>query len=520
MVYFQCTFCDITSKSFDDKRFETCRQNGHQIIKMLSNADANTKQEKKKSIKKVKGTIGSYFVESIVVDSKPYFLCYNTTTCKLELKEEIEYLDVQYIPFEPQECGYPPYFYSKEEIEQLLSVELTKEELLDEIKSQIDRFINAREIDKYLILGDLFLSYCQEWISTLHFPFFVGETESGKSSCLHLFKKLGYRCLYGEDIPNADVYNFLGIDEEATGMIAEDEAQNLDENKEKLRTYKNSYSRGSVKARIITTASSKKQVFYKTFCLKAFAGERVPQDKGFLERLALVHMVEGETKGNIKRLGKEEETELKNLRNKLLVWKVQNITKDIQRVDSGLKQRDQELWEDFLCIAYGTKYFEKCKNVVAVYVGQRHQAIKNSLEAKIFELSIRLLDQKLECDALLLWQKIIENFSGNLEESKGTFYSDDYGKITKNLLSRLLQDKFQATKQTRFLKEESKYHKQTYYSFKLEVLQRLAHKYDIALPLSSSIYSGSSGQSDSTENTLDRIDNLDHYKEVRNDVPD
>ena len=72
-------------------------------------------------------------------------------------------------------------------------------------------------------------------------------------------------------------------------------------------------------------------------------------------------MIEGTPKANIKMPTKEEKETLCKLRNKLLFWKVLNSKDGIQRFDSGLKQRDQELWEYFLSCVYGTKYFEDCK---------------------------------------------------------------------------------------------------------------------------------------------------------------
>src|SRR5690348_16247945 len=101
-----------------------------------------------------------------------------------------------------------------------MAEKMDREQLLDGIKSEIDGFISLSDIGKHLILGDILLTYCQEWINTVHYPFFVGETESGKSSALHLVKWLGYRCMLGEDVPQADVYNFLGSDEEGCGTIA------------------------------------------------------------------------------------------------------------------------------------------------------------------------------------------------------------------------------------------------------------------------------------------------------------
>lgn len=509
-----CTTCD---KFVSEKEKEFCVSNRHECMPMLSQNKINktlSNNKEKKRITKVKGTVEDYFVESIIVDSRPCFLCIHKPTQKLVLLTSIKTSEYIARPLEPHECGYFPYTFTKEEINNLISDELPKDDLLDEIKRQIDRFINVREIDKHLILGDIFLSYCQEWINTIHYPFFVGETESGKSSCLHLFKRTGYRCLYSDGIPNADIYNFLGTDEEGAGIIAEDEAENLNENKDKIITYKNSYSRGSVKPRIITTSYTKRQVFYKTFCLKVFAGEKIPQDKGLLERLVVVHMVEGPTEGNIKRLTTQQESELSALRNKLLVWKVQNIAKGLDRIDSGLKQRDQELWEDFLSVVNGTKYLEKCKNTVGIYNEQRHEAIKNSLEAKIFKLITDKLDKNFELNAIGFWDHITNDnpdLPGRLDDTRSTFYPDDYYKITKNSLARLLEDKFQALKRTRYEKSDSKYHQKTVYVFKPEVIQKLAHKYGINLAIDCPVYSGPSGPSGQIVlDTKVHMDDFDH----------
>jgi len=387
--------------------------------------------------------------------------------------------------------------------------------ILDEIKAQIDDFIDISERDKHLIMGDLLLSYCQEWIDTLHFPFFVGETESGKSTALHLFRWLGYRCLYGEDIPNADIYNFLGTDEEATGTICEDEAQEIAVNREKIRTYKNSYSRGALKPRILSVDSRhKRQVFYKTFCLKLFAGERVPEDKGFKERLAIVHMTEGLPKYNIKRLNDEQKEKLYHLRNRLLVWKVLNFNKGLEYFDSNLKKRDQELWEDFLSVTADTKYSEPCKDVVNYYTKQRHQIIWNSLEARIFKLVVDKINDKLSLRLESFWYYLTQeqgDFPGIID--KETFYPHDFTKkVTRNFLSKLFDEKFQAIKSTKYETIGERKHQRTEYQFDSKVIQKLAQKYNIELSIDSVILSGQRGGGG--EIVADHVDNVYHLKEI------
>ena len=40
MMHWQCTSCDIKSPNFDDHKFDSCKQNGHRIIKMISTTEA------------------------------------------------------------------------------------------------------------------------------------------------------------------------------------------------------------------------------------------------------------------------------------------------------------------------------------------------------------------------------------------------------------------------------------------------------------------------------------------------
>lgn len=511
---YQCTSCDTEAKNINDNKFVHCKEHNHHIMPMLENREIEdvSKQTKISTVKKVKGKIGEYYVESILIDDKPKFLC--VVNGNISQKDSVEKDGIIYHPLEAKACGYVLYNFTSAEFIELTSKDQNREELLDEIKSEIDRYISLRELDKNLILGDIFLTYCLEWINTIHYPFFVGETESGKSTALHLAKWLCYRCHLGEDIPSADVYNFLGTDEEGTGTLAEDEAQELSRSFEKIRMYKSGYSKGSLKARIVGVDSlGKHQVFYKTFGPKWFAGERTSQDKGFTERLAVIHMTEGQPISNIKRISGEEKQELMKLRNALLVWKVQNISKGLEKIESGLTQRDQELWEDFLSISYNTKYFDRFKNVVNYYIEQRHNTIKNSLEAKLFKFVLHKLDQNLEIKFEDYWNYLtVDNpeFTGKIDErSNKTFYAEEYSeKITQYTISKIFDNKFQATRHTKVTRDQDKIqHQTTIYRFDKAVATTLSKKYGIEVPLDNPLYVGQHSQHG--QQTVDYVNQVD-----------
>lgn len=505
MTFLQCTNCD--------KRKDDCKCTSPNFItftdeqdhKQLEQDQKKQDQAQKHAQIKAKGMINRHYVESILVEGKPYFLCHDTISGEITTKEHLYYLDQMIKPLDPSQCGYLPYNFTYNEIKQIKTKKVSKDILLDKIKEQLTKCVIVSDLDLHLILGDVMLTYEQEHVNTIHFLFVVGETESGKSTVAHFFRWLGYRCLYGEDIPNADIYNFLGTDEEGAGTISEDEAQEIGINREKIRTYKNSYSKGALKPRIIQTANSKKQVYYKTFCFKVFAGERLPDDKGFRERLAVIHMIEGSPQFNIKRLTKEQRETLLNLRKALLVYKVQNVTTPLPEVDSGLSQRDQELWEDFLRVLSGTKYSDMAKKVVSYYTKQRHESIWNSIEARVFKLILRVINGTLEARFEYFWHYLTneqDDLSGHLE--KETFYPHDYGqKITRNFLATLFEGKFHAKRRQKYSIENGKKHKITVYSFDENVLKSLSKKYNV-------VYSGPRG--DGGKLSIDEVDHVDDSK--------
>ena len=513
MTYCRCTECD--------KKKGECKCERPSFMEFLDKKDhiEIESKSKQKEVIKVKGWIGTCYVESVVVDGKPCFLCnYNN---KIHLASTIPYEGIIYKPIEPEECGYFPYRFSKSEIELLTNnpEEITKEKLLDKLREKTDFYVDIFEIGKNLVTGDLLLSYCQEWIDTLHFPFIVGETESGKSTILYLFKWLGYRTLLGEGIPFANLYRFLGKDEEATGTICEDEAQDLYKNYDKIKLYKSSYARGSLQPRIVGSDNNLHQVFFKTFCLKLFAGEKIPEDKGFKERLAIVHMTEGIPKGNIKRLTDEEKTSLQSLRNQLLFWKVLNINSGIDRHESGLQKRDQELWEDFLSVVSGTKYFERGRQVADYFILQRHQVIWNSIESKLLKLIIDKLDENCSIILQSFWEWLTTE--GQQDELTGykekeSYYLYDFGrKITRNSISKTFEEKFQAKKVISCINNEGRKQQVTQYIFDKEICQKLATKYNVKVPLDSILLRGGSGLSG---RLADDVDHLDHYTGETNEL--
>lgn len=441
----------------------------------------------KKTTNKVKGKVqlssGEIFVESVVINGKPAFVTKKIGTDEYETVDRIETKKEIIEPCQPELCPYDPYSFTSDEINALLQKPIPIEELFDEAYYLVNRFIYAKEEYKTLIAIDLILSYSQEHLSTVHFPFAVGETESGKSSIMHLVMHAGYRPLYGEGINKANIYNYLGLDEEATGIVIEDEAHQISNDNSKINLYKNSYARGSKYPVIIAwDGNNKRQLFYKTFCQKWLAGESIPDDKGFRERLAIIYMMSGMTEGNIKKLTIEEFKQLQEFRKKILIWKIQNVDKKWKELETDLKQRDKELWEDFLAITHGTKYHEDAKKTVSYFVSQRSESIMNSLEAYLFEILMDDFPANFEINFEDFWKKLARK--ENTDYNRSSIDMTEHGNISKNDISKMFFQKFQAIRTSKSEKgNDGKFHKVTCYKFDQKMCLNLCNKYKITLPL-------------------------------------
>jgi len=440
-------------------------------------------EHNKKPVLKIKGWLGSKYVESILFEDRPAFLVYETRLKKFVTVFRIEYGNKIFRPLEKHECGYMPYELTREDVEYLNSHVISLDVIFKDVFTEVQRYVAAPLRDQVLITGEVILTYCQEWIDTVHFPFFVGETESGKTTALYVGKALAYRCMVSASLSHANIYNFLGTDEEGVGTICEDEAQDIAYDKDKMKIYKGSYYRGSTVPRVIMTNKGREQLYYNVYGCKWLAGENVPNDKAFRERIVVVYMLGGKPQSNLKRSTPEEKEKLRSLRNRLLFWKVQNIEKGFEKIDSGLTGRDQEMWEDFLSIFHGTTFEERAKDVADYYLKQRGESIKESLEARILRILKPMLDDSMEIEFVKIWNRVTnsDELPGKLDERTGkTFYLDETDeKITLNILANIVQFKFQAKKKTRYEMINGKKRKITSYVFDKETVKILLAKYRI-----------------------------------------
>jgi hypothetical protein len=99
------------------------------------------------------------------------------------------------------------------------------------------------------------------------------------------------------------MFTFLGPIQSCQGTIAEDEADNLAIDPDKLNICKSGYSEGSSKIPKTDLSAGRKQELFHTFCFKIFASENSLENsraKGLLDRSFEIRCLVGRPTYNIK----------------------------------------------------------------------------------------------------------------------------------------------------------------------------------------------------------------------------
>ncbi len=439
---------------------------------------SKTKQETKTKITLVKAFIDEpnsingtepIFVEVIELDKESQFIISRQGSNGLVTAKEIEVNGKVYVPARSEDYPYDAYNFA--DVNGVNKAPINFDELYDRVYAEVDRYVDIEDEWKHYITVCIIFTYKQDKSNTTPYPYFVGDTESGKSTVLHLMKRLAYRPMLSESLPHADVYNFLGTHEEASGIILEDEAQDLDKEKEKLKIYKGGYVKGSRIPRIKENPSGgSRQMYYYGYCFKAFAGEKLPYNKGFLQRCVIIPMVEGFPQANIKDLKAEDKERLSKLRNDLLLWRMQTMNQELSDIEAEfLKNRDAEIWLPVLRIVYGSRYYDNLLELARKHVEKRRKEKGDSLEAEIFKIVKELTTCSLVISFEDVWSKVRWLTGQEDPKNPHAWILQEHGKVTKTSIGRMLADKFKGAKD----REGNK----RVYKFDSKTLSKLERKY-------------------------------------------
>ena len=236
-------------------------------------------KDKKHSLYVQKYTEAALIAEAVIIGGIPYFAIAKDNSKNITLAESIPINDrTVYKPFERTAYLSEPYkFESMQHFESC--VQKARGETLDslyrKVKSVWLKYIDADDFHISICTADTIFTYYQDKIGLTHYLFFVGSPGCGKSNNLLVLNYLAYRNFTSTDMTVANIYQFLGSGEEGQGTLCEDEADRIDEDRQKMAIHKNGYIKGFPVART-DTSFGRRQMKYNTFCWKAFAAETFP----------------------------------------------------------------------------------------------------------------------------------------------------------------------------------------------------------------------------------------------------
>jgi hypothetical protein len=376
-----------------------------------------TEQKAKNTKKTLKdsGYSESGYFEAIYNDDKPCFLVNNRKS--FILLESLEVDEQEILPKEARNIPYEPYGFCQESIPPM-------EVLYNEVRAVFEDYIDVQDPWKDIMTAFVLLSYQQQKIQTVFYILVYGDNESGKSTVLQIFKALCYRPLYGVTIPAADIYGYLD-DNDSTGVVLEDEVQGINKDIDKVKIYKAGYKRGATVPRTIITQTDRMIKYYNVFSLKAVASEQLPQVKGFRERFLEIQMTEGYPNKEWSDVKTEDLEYLRQLRNKLLRWRMESREDPLPDVEMKVKGRLKELWKPILQITKGLEIYGCLLKFVENQQKERMDIKQNTLEGKIVKVITELFNkhQNAKTDIftvpfLLIWNALKEELDGRIDEKK------------------------------------------------------------------------------------------------------
>lgn len=406
----------------------------------------------------------SFLAEAVIIEDMPWFTVAETTDkvneVNITIEESVKIGNVEYKPFDIEAYLNKPYvFKSHEEFD--LTIEAAKKEILDTIYKKVklvwNKYIDADDFHLSICAADTIFTYYQDKIGLTHYLFFVGNNNVGKSNNLFVLKHLAYRNFTATDMTASNIFTFLGSGEEGQGTLCEDEADRIDDDRQKMGIYKNGYIAGIQVPRTDVSAG-RKQEKYNTYCFKAFSAEKFPDPfkaKGFNQRVLEIQCYYGDpeedisevqTPGGDERLSQLLE-ELEQLRNLLLAYRLLHFNEKIPDVKLNIKGREKQLFKPIIRIFQGTKILDELLPVITNYVKQKREANDATFNSFLYTTAVNMIaEQKTSTiPSTEFWNRIVSDLEA--QEVPGRSLScetTEYGTISQKEVTQTLEHVFGA----------------------------------------------------------------------------
>jgi hypothetical protein len=422
--------------------------------------------------------------EAVIVGGIAYFAVSRSNSKELILEPSIATGRSEYRPFEPSAYLNKPYkFDSAQDFK--LCVEKARVETPDtlyaKVKGICSKYIDADTFHIAICAADIIFTYFQDKMGLTHYLFFVGGNDSGKSNNLLVLNHLAYRNFTSTGMTVANVYQFLGSDEEGQGTLCYDEADKIDEDRPMMAVFKNGNIQGCPVARI-DTSFGRKQMKFNTYCWKAFAAERFLDPvnaKGLIQRCIELQCYTGDPKYDIAEVtdsaGADEFQELKEELNEAHNVLLLHFHEKIPDIKLNLKRREKQLFKPVIRIFQDSKALDELLPVISKYVTKRREANFNSLHSFLYRAVRDMIKSRKtpRLDSSLIWDYMKENLQGAEIPYKTLSYdTSEFGVITHKEIVQTLEHVFGA--------KPRKSHGIRSLDFDISKLQRLGRVYDLA----------------------------------------
>ena len=348
--------------------------------------------------------------EAVIIDGTPIFAKISIDSSVVSLCTEIRIDDDNVIlPLPVNAYASRPYEFNSEKefrkIEHQVKSRENLDRLFQKVEAQWKLYIDNGKEHILMCTADTIFTYYQDILGTTHYDFFVGDNGTGKTNNLHLFNLLAYRNVLSSEMTAPNIYQLLGNDKDGVVTICEDEADGIDEDRAKMKIYKDG---ATTNVHVFRTDISfgRKQLRYKTFCFKAFAAEELPdakKAKGFRQRCITFKCTYGSPRCDIAEViepGGDKKLQallnaLSRLRNMLLIHRLLHYYDEMPNVELNIKDREKQLFKPiFRVFQKSRKALKELKLGINKYLSDYRKRRANTFHAALYRVVTDLINRE------------------------------------------------------------------------------------------------------------------------------
>jgi len=347
----------------------------------------------------------------------------------------------------------------------------TIDSLYNRAKSLWKKYEDMENLHIVICAADTIFTYFQDRLGLTHYLLFVGDNDVGKTNNLKVFEQIGYRALLNTSLTPANIYRSLGSIEAGQVILLEDEADNIEEQDEKMRICKTGYDISGKVARSDDTGSGgrKSQAFY-TYCFKAFASEKQPDSikaKGFNDRVFVIKCSVGDPDYDISEVispAGDKDCELLleglvDLRKLLLIYRLLHYNDPIPNVELNIKNRDKQLCKPLIRLFQGTRAEKEVTQSLSRLLKEKKERKANTIEARLHHAVTSLIEKEIfsqnrelplhnqdifKLAFTSIWTAFVEEVDGVISLKPQSIETTEYGTISQKSIVSILKSRFGA----------------------------------------------------------------------------